>query len=722
MKNLVLTIIGAFASAGLFAQDSLLPLKQQPRGHFQESSAQSFSVRATNTRVVYQFDTIELPFIDDFSKNLTKDYRIDLDDPSLIKEFCPDFTVDGNVVNTAQFMTDTSYDYSFNSNSGQWDSTANAPQIIAFFDSLNCVDTVALDTVWPLPNGRLVNGALNPNVVADSFLVSINDTTVFVPPSNNVLWTSNDVYINESYGEAPPTIGVATFDGLDSLGMPHSPNQGPGVEGLADVFTSAPIQLGNRPSGGTYNNSDSIILSFYYQPQGFGDMPEEDDSLTLEFLNLTTGQWDYVWSAQGEPNKPFEQVFIKISNTDYYQDGFRFRFKNRATTSGNFDHWHIDYVRLDANRTSDENTIDDVAFSEQAPSILKDYSHVPWSHFKSDPPSYMADTSGTESHNMSDIQKNVTFSVQIEENGTNIFTTPVFPIPNFQPETFQQRDVPLQNFVFPDTNTNKRHTFKVANVLNTTPDLNRNNDTAFYWQDFGTYYSYDDGSAEYAYKVVGASSKMSVEYDLGPVTDSLRAINIYFPRTLEDYSDNLFRLQIYKDLDQSPVYQSAYFNPEYSSRNIVTRYELSEPLEVTGTIYVGIEQQNRDVLVGFDQNFEKRDRCFYNAGSGWYNISFDGSLMIHPEFDSLYNPYPVGTPEVSKEKTIKLYPNPVSHELSIEGLDKQHSASILDLTGREVWNGRVFNRIDVSQIPRGTYILHIQNEQKPIIKKFIKAE
>jgi hypothetical protein len=224
MKNLVLTIIGAIASAGLFAQDSLLPLKQQPRGNFQESSAQSFSVRATNTRVVYQFDTIELPFIDDFSKNLTKDYRIDLDDPALIKEFCPDFTVDGNVVNTAQFMTDTSYDYSFNSNSGQWDSTANAPQIIAFLDSLNCVDTVALDTVWPLPNGRLVNGALNPNVVADSFLVSINDTTVFVPPSNNVLWTSNDVYINESYGEAPPTIGVATFDGLDSLGMPHSPN------------------------------------------------------------------------------------------------------------------------------------------------------------------------------------------------------------------------------------------------------------------------------------------------------------------------------------------------------------------------------------------------------------------------------------------------------------------------------------------------------------------
>src|SRR3569832_395224 len=32
------------------------------------------------------------------------------------------------------------------------------------------------------------------------------------------LWTDSDVFINSSYADNPPTVGVATFDGIDKFG------------------------------------------------------------------------------------------------------------------------------------------------------------------------------------------------------------------------------------------------------------------------------------------------------------------------------------------------------------------------------------------------------------------------------------------------------------------------------------------------------------------------
>ena len=72
-----------------------------------------------------------------------------------------------------------------------------------------------------------------------------------------------------------------------------------------------------------------------------------------------------------------------INDPYYLHNSFQFRFKNYATLSGNFDHWHLDYIKLDNfSISNDTSNINDVAFVYDSPSFLKRYNEMPWSHFK----------------------------------------------------------------------------------------------------------------------------------------------------------------------------------------------------------------------------------------------------------------------------------------------------------------------------------------------------
>lgn len=88
-------------------------------------------------------------------------------------------------------------------------------------------------------------------------------------------WIDRDVYVNAHYPIFPVDYGVATFDVLDANGRIYS---GASMfPFIADYLTSYPIKLAG------YTPADSVYLSFYYQPQGRGDVPLPYDSLVLEF-------------------------------------------------------------------------------------------------------------------------------------------------------------------------------------------------------------------------------------------------------------------------------------------------------------------------------------------------------------------------------------------------------------------------------------------------------
>ena len=141
-----------------------------------------------------------------------------------------------------------------------------------------------------------------------------------------------------------------------------------------------------------FSFADSIYFSFLFQPEGFGNAPDVgEDSLRLEFRNTVTDNWDYIWSTPGSTNTDFQVVILPVNNPDYYGDDFQFRFRNYGSLAGSLDHYHLDYVDFDMNRTFDDTLVTEFAIVYPVNSLLKEYKSVPWDHYKNNPTDKMSD-------------------------------------------------------------------------------------------------------------------------------------------------------------------------------------------------------------------------------------------------------------------------------------------------------------------------------------------
>jgi hypothetical protein len=69
---------------------------------------------------------------------------------------------------------------------------------------------------------------------------------------------------------------------------------------------------------------------------------------------------------------------------------------------------------------------------------------------------------------------------------------------------------------------------------------------------------------------------------------------------------------------------------------------------------------------------------------------------------------------------LKLYPNPTSNYLSIQGNDNPVTISIYNVLGKKVISAENTNKIDVKELSNGIYIIRIKEGLKEVIKKFIK--
>ncbi|NOR88020.1 MAG: hypothetical protein GQ527_10455, partial [Bacteroidales bacterium] len=226
---------------------------------------------------------------------------------------------------------------------------------------------------------------------------------------NTELWIGDNVYINKKFQLFPPDLGVATFDAMDGSGHIHA--NGSQYAFPADTLLSQPIRLDSiaDPVLRPMLVKDSLYLSFYYQPQGRGNAPEEIDVLTLEFYSPHLGHWFHVWSSEGMRLDTFysqkgvfaQQVFIPITDSlRYFHSDFQFRFHNFASLAGNnqadwqsnADHWNIDLVWLDKDRTVMDSGYRKIAFVNQPPSMIKRYQAMPYRQYRNDPTNSMKDT------------------------------------------------------------------------------------------------------------------------------------------------------------------------------------------------------------------------------------------------------------------------------------------------------------------------------------------
>ncbi|MBE0642401.1 MAG: hypothetical protein IH599_10215, partial [Bacteroidales bacterium] len=234
------------------------------------------------------------------------------------------------------------------------------------------------------------------------------------PWPSSLRWADRDAFINTSYPLNPPTLGVATLDVIDDTGAVHA---GASYSAFpADELTSQFIRLDSSFAGipRPLSPADSVYLSFWYQPQGLGNDPDPGDILELQFLEAwhvdtiidsinppydTTfiDVWNTVWTSDGMSLEVFQQkkgdywaqVMIAVDDPIYFRRDFKFRFRNFGSLAdntlpswqSNVDHWHIDYVYLDAGREAAEPGVADITLVTPAYSLLKTYDVLPYSQF-----------------------------------------------------------------------------------------------------------------------------------------------------------------------------------------------------------------------------------------------------------------------------------------------------------------------------------------------------
>ena len=71
-------------------------------------------------------------------------------------------------------------------------------------------------------------------------------------------------------------------------------------------------------------------------------------------------------------------------------------------------------------------------------------------------------------------------------------------------------------------------------------------------------------------------------------------------------------------------------------------------------------------------------------------------------------------------KDVFIYPNPTDNYLFIEGNKNPISISVYNLLGVEVITKSTTNKINVSELSKGIYIIKISDGKNLINKKFVK--
>jgi hypothetical protein len=574
------------------------------------------------------------------------------------------------------------------------------------------------------------------------------------PSANN--WLDSNTYVNTGFAIAPITLGVATFDGLNKLGFPYNINASVNSSTSADTLSSVPINLQSTATH-TYSPADSIYISFYYQAEGNGEAPEATDSLCLDFKKVNQNKWQKVWGVKGynpsANDTNFYRVRIPIADTAYCDSLFQFRFRNKATTSGSLDHWHIDYVQIKQNYFINDTILDDVSYAYKSTSFLKNYFVMPYRQYNGTLEraagfhNYFRSNFNAAKFSVYDYTVKDEFNATIPSNPYGTFPTGILPYAPTLNQGYYTGNAanPIFSYtgsLFPATLPSPTF-FTIQHVITTSGDTKRENDTLTQIQKFSNYYAYDDGSAELGYYTNTYGAKLACRFTLN-VLDTLKSVRVYFDPIINGslIPGSTFRLMVWNSTGSGPgslVYKDSLMHPSYISGcyNLMPLYNLTSclPLSV-GTYYIGIQQTtNLGLNIGFDVNTDHKDALYYDTGTGWTQSTIKGSIMINPVMGCAINTPiidcntpAVGIKEYKKNDKISLFPNPAQNFLTISFSGNQTEIVTADFytsLGQLVYTKSIISneQIDISNLSNGLYFIHLKGSnlnvsaQKLIISK-----
>ncbi len=756
----VLFCLFLFASA---QDEELTNLKYNPSVYnatkkYQSTDSHRYLVDKGIT--IVSTDTLHLPFIDDFTHNSlgTLNWNQNHITDTFNNVFGTCLAIEGVPLIQGRFMNDTAWAYSFDTLNKRLDSVAIPPVKFTFFGpaTSNCFSqspqpfyywneyyTYRFDSATgrPIDSTVVVDETNHP-----SDTIYYAPVIYFAQGETGKLWVDNYAYVNNTYPVNPPTIGVATLDGLNEYGLPYN-NSSSHTWGTADYLTSKPINLSALTEG------DSLYLSFFFEGQGLGDYPDKEDSLILEFKD-NSGEWRMMWYDTGYASiaqvpQKFAEALVKIPALafpyTYYYSTFQFRFRNDASLYGNNDHWHIDYVKLDKNRSAVDTLFNDIAFVYPFPTLLKNFTLMPADQFNY--PTDLRDSIVIAVHNMDPNANNNPPATNFVKGATEVYPSPVVVAADLL-QTFNAGDYsyiqvnPKAEYTIPNTpNWPVDSLVTTSRVFIEPNDSRASNDTLYHTQSFDNTLAYDDGSAELAYGITGVGlKKFAYEFNLNQ-PDTLTAFQIQYSQVEASVNDLIFNFYAWDSLKMNDylfndtigqIFMLENKKPFYiDSLNGFTTYKLDTPIIISGKIYLGWAQTDtRRLQVGYDLNSKLgRPHMFIFSSSTWKpsSISSDGSPMIRLIFDSNFQGVTSAINDLTKEEdNITVYPNPTNGFLNIRS-EKRNAffeADVINMLGETVKHEQnISDRLNISELQTGIYLLTLRDTQsgKVFRSKIIKT-
>ncbi|MEL7160808.1 MAG: T9SS type A sorting domain-containing protein, partial [Bacteroidota bacterium] len=558
------------------------------------------------------------------------------------------------------------------------------------------------------------------------------------------LWQDIDVLINRNFADDPPSVGVATFDAVDFDGQPYSDENGSRTPVFRDFLTSAPIALQGRSTVG---------LSFYAQPRGFGNRPERQDSLLVQFLDRD-GNWNTVLGLGGISETvgngtplPFTGQTVEVA-TEYLYDGFQFRFAAKSSERGAVDMWHVDYVKLDDDQTF-LNT-QDLALVEPPDFLLKNYTSIPIRHLRAAGDGLLVDSLNFVVRNLS-----AGTTINVSDGRLRIFPPGQFVAARYvvdiinilsnndvapgqlgngklglrgDAENFQN----LRNYLFNDVAEDASVFLRVEYDYDSNNQGNdyadgalRRNDSISRTTYFDEYLAYDDGTAEGLLRV--APGTVVLQEYTAFAEDELTGVSIRLPRGLNPLGNQDLRLVVYAgdtiptDLiyeeDFPVLYPEDFFSDSLQG---FTTYLFDEIIDLPKgeKFYVGWEQQSasNSIGVGYDRNQQPRDVQWFRTGSSWRRLagSTTGAIMIRPLLSG-FGGFATNTDDPAPEATalVEVYPNPTNGTLHLRPrpgydlLGMQYR--LFSANGALLQGGVTRATVELGDLPAGLYLLEVSD-------------
>jgi hypothetical protein len=532
-------------------------------------------------------------------------------------------------------------------------------------------------------------------------------------------WIGFDAFVNDSWGVNNISYGVVSLDQADSVGAIRALSSG---GEMSDVLTSRPINL-------NYSVEDSVYLSFAVQRGGMAKGPEYQDSLVLQFSSPDT-TWYSVWNMSGgAKDTTFHYFLIPVKNPYLLKKGFQFRFINYASTTANApepsfnsnnDIWNIDYVWLDTARSIVDTIINDIAMVNGFSSIISGYESVPWKHYLNNPDALSKDSITFVYRSNGETGQGVTRRYRITDawgNGSSYLSQD--DTENIDPFETISYSRPV-NYEF-DTDLTDSAQFKIQGFILTDEEEDRRkfrwNDTVYYYQTFQNYYAYDDGIPEVGYGIGGVgTNSASLAYRFETLKpDTLRGVQMYFNKVLNDENVQYFYLMVWADnngipgdtlvqqIGVRPAHKDSLFQYQY--------YALDTPVFVSGAFHVGWTKTTNDMLnVGFDLNRDASKHVNINIFGNWQESSLTGALMIRPilsESVVLSN-----QTNIKRYDDFELYPNPAKNQFYLNTSVDFDIVKIIHISGKIV---NVFEKQDfynISDLSEGIYMVLIYDRNQ----------